>query len=213
MATPGSQSGQTFARKRSVRRAPTDEVGHTRSVSDRNEFPHESPVRQAARLGRQSGPFGGMFSGPPRKRVVGKFLGPSTVIGMAVIIALMLGLGALSGKVRLTPQPKTDSIATAVRDHLDGTTLKFKSGDIGFGGVSVIFKGPGNEYETAGMAVHLPVDGSFINGTFGEFGASWCVHVREGNRDVVTTNLYEKVSTADMKWSCAADGLLGINAQ
>ena len=63
------------------------------------------------------------------------------------------------------------------------------------------------------MAVHPPADAQFVNGSYGDYGAAWCVHVREGGRDVVTTNLYEKVNTATTEWSCAEDGLLGINAQ
>ncbi|NBU30083.1 MAG: hypothetical protein EBS41_00995 [Actinobacteria bacterium] len=185
---------------------------HTATVNERQHYLHESPEAEAARAARQSSPIGALFNATPRRRVVGKALSLNTVIGLTVVAVLLVGIGAISGKFRLTSRPSTPSAPAAVRDYLNGRTLGITSGDIKIGGVSLLFIGAANQAETARLAVELPKGTTFVNGSFADRGRSWCVHVRQGTRDVVTTNFYEKVSTATTKWSCAPEGLLGITA-
>jgi hypothetical protein len=129
-----------------------------------------------------------------------------------VFVAMLVGVGVFTGKIRVTAQPSTDSAPAAARDYLKGRTLSMASGSIQVGGVSLLFVGPDNKYETARLAVNLPAGTTFVDGTFGDHGKSWCVHVKTEGKDLFTTNYYEKTNDAGTSWACAPEGLLGFKA-
>ena len=147
----------------------------------------ESLERQAARAGRMVG-FGGSMFGMRRSYKPGGCLGLRTVVGLLVVCVLMVLLGAVPGRVPLLPPKKAPTIEAAVSDFVARGKVTIEQGQISYGGASVLFLGPGNNYQEASLLVNPTAGVEFLNGSFAMRGKKWCVAVKRTGTVVVTTN-------------------------
>mgnify|MGYP006269702011 CR=1 FL=1 len=152
--------------------------------------PFESPERAAARAGKSAG-MAGMFGGV-RKYQPGGCLGKNTVIGMLAVIAALTLFVSVSKQIPILPRPKAASIEESIQNFLPKHRLGIESGRISYAGATVLFIGPENVYEEANRQVEPADAGELINGTFGDYGATWCVAVDRAGTVRVTTNAGEQ---------------------
>lgn len=127
------------------------------------------------------------FGGVRRRYTVGGCLGLRTVIGLLVCIAIMMIFVSVTRGIPLLPPKKAASVAESVRDFADSNRITLQQGRIAYAGSAVLFIGKGEEYETATRLVDPTHGETFLNGSFGGRGATWCVAVKRGDTVTVTT--------------------------
>ncbi|NDB18040.1 MAG: hypothetical protein EB027_01990 [Actinobacteria bacterium] len=148
--------------------------------------PFESPERAAARAGKSAG-MSGMFGGV-RKYQPGGCLGRNTVIGMLALIAGLTIFVSVTKQIPILPRAKAASIEESIQSFLPKHRLEIESGRISYAGATVLFIGPKNAYEESDRQVEPVAGVELVNGTFGDFGAAWCVAIDRSGTVTVTTN-------------------------
>lgn len=151
-----------------------------------DDDPFESPERAAARAGKSAG-MAGMFGGIRKYQPAG-CLGKNTVIGMLILILGLTIFVSITKQIPLLPRPKAATIEESIQGFLPKHRLDIESGRISYAGDTVLFIGPGNSYEEADRQVEPVAGVELVNGTFGDFGAVWCVAIDRVGSVTVTTN-------------------------
>jgi hypothetical protein len=143
------------------------------------------------------------FGAGRRRYKVGGCLGPRTVIGLLIIIAIMVVFASITRGIPLLPPKKAATVEASVRDFVARGEVTITQGQIAYAGASVLFLGPNNASQTAPLLVD-PVDGvSVLNGSFAERGRVWCVAVKRADIVTVTTQ-------AGVQPSALMCGALGV---